>query len=232
MPRVDRKRLLSSSESESDGEIADSQVDNVGPESQCQSNVYTQEIDSTLPTPSKTLAPLTSMTSTPKRTDKLVQLEVRLDTLIGAHKNRLRQLRHELKADNAEFLSVVEGELSGGQVAYSNENEKAVIHNGRNLMDIVAGSDPCRFGRDLAKAIFGEEEDCLLQNYMIGQQRSKMNSRPRVELSLERLFTTVVRQKYSKEPDYCLREARAAANQLGLDFKKKALKRNATEPGC
>ena len=56
MPRVDRKRLLSSSESESDGEIADSQVDNVGPESQCQSNVYTQEIDSTLPTPSKTLA--------------------------------------------------------------------------------------------------------------------------------------------------------------------------------
>ena len=142
MPRVDRKRLISGSESESDGEIADFQVDNVGPESQCQSNVCTQEIDSTLPTPNKTLPPLTSMTSTPKRTDKLMQLEVRLDMFIGAHKNRLRQLRHELKADNAEFLSVVEGELSGGRVAYSNQNEKAVIHNGRNLMDIVASSDP------------------------------------------------------------------------------------------
>ena len=74
MPRVDRKRLISSSESESDGEIADSQVDNVGPESQCQSNVYTQEIDSTLPTPNKTLAPLTSMTSTPKRTDTIDEI--------------------------------------------------------------------------------------------------------------------------------------------------------------
>ena len=208
MPRVDGKRLISSSESESDGEIADSQVHNIGPESQCQSYVCTQEINSTLPTPNKTLAPLTSMTSTPKRTDKLMQLEVRLDTHIEAHKNRLRQLRHELKADNAEFLSVVEGELYGRQVAYSNENVKAVIHNGRNLLDIVAVSDPCRFGCDLAKAIFGEDEDCLLQNYMIGQQRSKMNSRPRVELSLE--FTTVVRQKYPKEPDYCFREARAA----------------------
>ena len=57
---------------------------------------------------------------------------------------------------------------------------------------------------------------------MIGHERSKTNARDRVDMSLERTFDTVVRQKYPREPEYFLRVARAAANQLGLDYRKKA----------
>ena len=41
------------------------------------------------------------------------------------------------------------------------KNLKLVVYLGRNLMDLVAGSDPCPFGRELAKTLFGENENCL-----------------------------------------------------------------------
>ena len=163
--------------------------------------------------------------STPKETNRWAQVpSQRLDNLIGQHQHRLKKVRQELKADNAEFFSVVASEMSGEQLCADNSSNEQVMFKGRNLMSIVATSDPSQFGRDLTKAIFGEEKDCALKNYMIGKERCKTNSRPRVDLQLEKLFCKIVRSKYPREPEYCLREARIAANQLGLDYKKKQLK--------
>ena len=129
-----------------------------------------------------------------------------------------------MKTDNAEFLSVVASELSGEPLSADNWSNEQVVFKGRNLKSIVATSVPCQFGCDSARAFFGEENYCALINYMIGKERCITNSRPCVDLQLEKLFGKTIRLKYPREPEYCLREARIAANQLGLDYKKKELK--------
>ena len=107
-----------------------------------------------------------------------------------------------MKADSTEFLNVVKIELSREATRATNSDAEPVMHKGTNLMTISAGPDLSQFGRELAKAIFGEDKNCLLINFMIGSERSKANARPRVELQLERLFTTVVRRKYPIEPEF------------------------------
>ena len=225
MPRISNKQLLYSSDSESENEPMPSVIEGnkeLPPDKDNESNIG---LDITLPQSKNLVSAVTGeMTSTPKQCSTINALGIRLDSLIDAHRSRLKHLRQELKADNLEFLTIVESELMGENVTYNNENLKPVIYKGRNLMDLVAGSDPCRFGRELAKALFGENENCLLQDYMIGQQRCKIKLRPRIDFALEKMFNTVVKQKYPREPEYCLREARSAANQLGLDYKKKCAK--------
>ena len=234
MSRVSNKRILESS-SESEDEISlggDNIVGNLvidenaappnkvakiaeEPEAGLEND---EPLNDTLPTPNTSqVEPTLSATSTPKPLDNLASLERRLEALIKQHKFRLKQVRQEMKADNTEFLNVVQSELSGEAIGANNSDAEPV-------MTLCAGPDPSQFGRELAKAIFGQDKNCLLINFMIGSERSKANARPRVELQLERLFTTVVRRKYPSEPEFCLREARVAANQLGLDYKKKILR--------
>ena len=241
MSRVSNKRILESS-SESEDKISlggDNIVENLvidenaappnkvakiaeEPEAGLESD---EPLNDTLPTPNTSqVEPTLCATSTPKPLDNLANLERRLEALIKQHKFRLKQVRQEMKADNTEFLNVVQSELSGETIGANNSDAEPVMHKGRNLMTLCAGPDPSQFGRELAKAIFGQDKNCLLINFMIGSERSKANARPRVELQLERLFTTVVRRKYPSEPEFCLREARVAANQLGLDYKKKILR--------
>ena len=237
MPRVQKRRLLdSSSESEEDSSAANN-LNHTGDDGNIDTtfngnqNLDVTEINNedahgeTSQTPNVIQsAQDIGSTSTPKQQDQLTNLSNRLDSLIKQHKFRLKQVRQEMKADNIEFLNVVQSELSGERVRADNESDETVMHNNVNLMAIAAGPDPSQFGRELAKAIFGENDKCMLINYMIGNERCKMNSRPRVDFGLERLFATVVRKKYPREPEFCLREARVAANQLGLDYKKKVMK--------
>ena len=156
-----------------------------------------------------------TQSSTPRETKRRPQVFFeKLDNLIGQHQHRLEKISQELKADSAEFLSVVASLLSEEPLSADNSSNEQVMFKGRNLMSIVATSDPCQFGRNLAKAIFGEEKDCALINYMIGKERCKTNSRPRVDPQLEKVFGKIVWSKYPREPEYCLREARIDANQL------------------
>ena len=223
MPKLSRCQLDTSSESES--EFSDqydqslSQLLDVEAVAGVQSNKRPSEL---LPTPSS--SKFVKKTSTPfsKRDGSVEDLESRLDQIIAAHKCNLKKIRQKVKADNAEFLSIVRSEISEDQVVMNNEESPPVFLQGEDLMKMVAGHDPGHFGRELAKKIFGVGCNSLLVNCMIGHERSKTNARDRVDMSLERTFETVVRQKYPREPEYCLRVARAAANQLGLDYRKKA----------
>ena len=117
-------------------------------------------------------------------------------------------------------MATLEAELSGERIVNDNENLGQVIHNGKNLMSLAAGNNPYLFGRELAKVVFGEGNDCLLINFMIGQEKSSAFSRPRVDPHLENFFCKVVRIKYPRDPEHCLREARSAANQFGLDCRR------------
>ena len=241
MSRVSNKRILeSNSESEDEISLAGDNIvgnlfidENAAPPNKVAKIAEEPEaglecdepLNDTLPTPNTSqVEPTLSATSTPKPLDNLASLERRLEALIKQHKFRLKQVRQEMKADNTEFLNVVQSELSGEAIGANNSDAEPVMHKGRNLMTLCAGPDPSQFGRELAKAIFGQDKNCFLINFMIGSERCKGNARPRVELQLERLFTTVVRRKYPSEPEFCLREARVAANQLGLDYKKKILR--------
>ena len=241
MSRVSNKRFLeSSSESEDESSLGDDNIfgnlvidDNAAPPNKVakiaeepENGLESDEpLNDTLPTPNTSqVDPTLIATSTLKPLDNLARLERRLEALIKQHKFRLKQVRQEMKADKTEFLNVVQSELSGEAIRANNSDAEALMHKGRNLMTICAGPDPSQFGRELAKAIFGEDKNYFLINFMTGCERSKANARPRIELQLERLFNTVVRRKYPSEPKFCLREARVAANQLGLDYKKKVLK--------
>ena len=176
--------------------------------------------DGRMPTPSHVVKP--GKTSTPQQINRTVDnLNKHLDIMIQSHKTSLRKIRQRMQADNQEFLATLEAELSGERVVNDNENLGQVIHNGKDLMSLVAGNNPYRFGRELAKVVFGEGNDCLLIDFMIGQEKSSPFSRPRVDPQLENIFCKVVRMNYPRDPELCLREARSAANQFGLDCRRR-----------
>ena len=156
MPKLSRCQLDTSSESES--EFSDqydqslSQLLDVEAVAGVQSNKRPSEL---LPTPSS--SKFVKKTSTPfnKRDGSVEDLESRLDQIIAAHKCNLKKIRQKVKADNAEFLSIVRSEISEDQVVMNNEESPPVFLQGEDLMKMVAGHDPGHFGRELAKKYLG-----------------------------------------------------------------------------
>ena len=222
MSRILKRQLDSSSESETENFEVTSSISQVLDLEAVSSINDTNGSNLIVPTPDSKHTTKKPKTSTPhNKRDAVDNLEKTLDLMIESHKVKLKKLREKVKADNIEFLFVVRSELNEGQLAMNNEDAIPVHFKGEDLMKMIAGPDPAHFGRELAKKLFGKDENCLLIHSMIGHERCRANARERIESSLEQMFERVVKQKYPREPDYCLREARAAANQLGLDYKKK-----------
>ena len=221
MPKLSRCQLDTSSESESKIlEQCDQSLSQLLDEEAVEAIQSNKRQSELLPTPSS--SKFVKKISTPFniRDGSVEDLESRPDQIIAAQRCNLKKIRQKAKADNAEFLSIVRSETSEDQVVMNNEESPPAFLQGEDLMKMVAGHDPGHFGRELVKKIFGVGCNSLLVNYMFGHERSKTNARDRVDMSLERTFETVVRQKYPRKAEYCLRIARGAANQLGLDYRK------------
>ena len=67
----------------------------------------------------------------------------------------------------------------------NSRSSSAVVVNDFNCMELQAGVEPSKFGRQLAKKNFGEEENCQLITHMIGHGKNLVEMRPRVDLELE-----------------------------------------------
>ena len=112
-----------------------------------------------------------------------------VDTVLEEHKNNLKQLRIKEKASNREFIDSLHHYMFGEGAAASNDRSSSpVIVNGFNLLELQAGPEPSKFGRELGKKMFGENSDCLLTTHMIGHQLSFSEMREKVDEQLEEAF--------------------------------------------
>ena len=131
--------------------------------------------------------PSTEGSSMEAEPDCFAELKNNLDQMIVKHQQNLREIRRKEKANNNDFLSTMQHYLIGEKLVVDNSSN-AVVVNDFNCMELQAGVEPSKFGRELAKKIFGEEESCQLITHMIGHGRNLVEMRPRVDLELELAF--------------------------------------------
>ena len=67
--------------------------------------------------------------------------------------------------------------------------------------------------------MYGKDEDCKLQKFIIGPRRLRKDTRTPVPETERESFELVVCRKYPKFPETAYNEARHGANQMGLDIK-------------
>ena len=211
------KRIVnwaSDSESQSDGEVETSDDE-------------VNELDSTLvPNRSDDSVGLQAA----KQSNSFQIFKEKLTGMVNEHKACLKRMRVEERADNEEFFALVSYSLTGELPTADNSTSyPPVVFNGINLMQIPAGASASKFGRNLGAVMYGKNEECKLQNLIIGAQRRRKDTRTQVPESERELFELVVRRKYPKFPETAYRDARHAANQMGLDMKYKYNKENVTD---
>ena len=155
---------------------------------------------------------------------QIAAFKQKLSGMVNEHKSCLKRLRQEDRANNEEFFALVTYHKTGELPAADNTTAyEPVIHEGINLMLVPAGASAAKFGRHLACAMYGKGEECKLQNYIIGAQRRRKDVRLPVDEEERAKFELVVRRKYPKFPEAAYKDARHAANQMGLDIKLKIL---------
>ena len=133
--------------------------------------------------------PSTEGSSMEAEPDCLAEIKNHLDKMIVKHRQNLREIRRKEKANNNEFLSTMQHYFIGEKLVVDNSrSSNAVVVNDFNCMELQAGVEPSKFGHELAKKNFGEEENCQLITHMIGHGRNLVEMRPRVDLALELAF--------------------------------------------
>ena len=151
-----------------------------------------------------------------------------LSRMVDEHKMSLKKLRQEERANDEEFFALVTYQNTGELPSADNTTVYLpVMHEGINLMQVPAGSSAAKFGRHLGCAMYGKGELCKLQSLIIGAHRRRKDIRTPVPEDERAKFELVVRRKYPKFPEAAYKDARHAANQLGLDIKLK-LQRGST----
>ena len=133
--------------------------------------------------------PSTEGSSMEAELDCLAELENNLDKMIVKHRQNLREIRRKEKANNNEFLSTMQHYLIGEKLVVDNScSSNPVVVNYFNCTELQAGVEPSKFGRQLAKKNFGEEENCQLITIKIGHGRNLVEMRSRIALELELAF--------------------------------------------
>ena len=93
----------------------------------------------------------------------LLKLESEFDRIIECHNENLKNSRKQEKASHAEFPNSVILMTRREKVLFDNSEDLAVRLKGENLVELQAGHEPSKFGRQLARKIFGEKNNCKLQ---------------------------------------------------------------------
>ena len=142
--------------------------------------------------------------------------------IVSQHKSTLKQIVEKEKRTNEEFFNVMHYLQTGGKGLADNKTAHALVtKKGINLMLVPADDNPSLFGRKLAVVMFGEKGNCELRRTMIGRRKSGWRSRPLVSKEDQKMFETVVKRKFPSVPNYAYDEARKAANQMGVDLRRR-----------
>ena len=146
--------------------------------------------------------------------------KMRINDCIVSHKKKLKRIRDEEKANNEEMINVLNVVMKGKEPNVDNvSNHEAIMWNGKNLLELFAGPEPSRFGRQLAVEMWGSRKESLLKTKMIGPVRCRKECRTPLDDKNRTVFEKVVKLKYPKTPSFAFSEARKSANQMGLDFR-------------
>ena len=118
--------------------------------------------------------------STPLNSDRILfeDMKRKVNEKLVEHKSQLKRLRDEEKANNEEWLSVLSVVLSGKKPDIDNITDRnAMMWGDLNLLEVLAGPEPSKFGSKLAVAMFGSKEACLLKTHIIGPVRNRKETR-------------------------------------------------------
>ena len=100
--------------------------------------------------------------------------KMRINDCIVSHKEKLKRIRDEEKANNEEMINVLNVVMKGKEPNVDNvSNHEAIMWNGKNLLELFAGPEPSRFGRQLAVKMWGSRKESLLKTKMIGPVRCR-----------------------------------------------------------
>ena len=180
------------------------------------------------------------------------RLQETVDGMISESKTNTDALAIENKANTEEFLNVINMIVRGSSDSCKSDNSSpgnSIVHDGEILLELVAGPEPSKFGRVLARKLFGSHQDCKLMNEIIGKpglQRSPCDVTlrnkfeglflsvlqlfliPNASLTVKPIYlfdvcyfvAEVVRRKYPRAPSYAVADAIKGANQMGLEFRR------------
>ena len=90
-----------------------------------------------------------------------------------------------------------------------------------DLMTLVPDQGPSQFGRCLAAAVFGSDDQCALINERVGAKLLKENSRKPCDSTLEEKFKNCVAQNFSSNVSLAIEKALNGANQYGAEMRKR-----------
>ena len=89
-----------------------------------------------------------------------------------------------------------------------------------DLMTLVPDQGPSQFGRCLAVAVFGSDDQCALINERVGAKLLKENSRKPCDSTLEEKFKNCVARNFSNNVSFAMEKALNGANQYGAEMRK------------
>ena len=140
--------------------------------------------------------------------DKVVPVDTfhvfknKLNQMVAEHKACLKRMREQERADNDEFFALAMYQQTGELPSADNTtNYPTVMHDGINLMQIPAGASAAKLGRHLGCAMYGKNEDCQLQSFIIGAQRQRKDIWTQFSEDERAKFELVVHRKYPKFPE-------------------------------
>ena len=105
--------------------------------------------------------------STPLNPEPLMfeNMKKKINMKIEEHKSSLKRLRDEEKANNEEWLRILNSVVKGREPDSDNSTEHPpIMWGGDNLMEIFAGPEPSKFGRKIAVSLFGGRETSLFKD--------------------------------------------------------------------
>jgi len=101
-----------------------------------------------------------------------IRLQDTVDRMIFESNKNIDALVIENKANTEEFLNVVTM-IECGNLDTSSSNSSSpgdsILHDGENLLELFAGPQPSKFGRVLARKLFGSHQECKLMTESIGK---------------------------------------------------------------
>ena len=113
----------------------------------------------------------------------------KFDETLSSYKSKIKQNRDEGKANNEEFVRVLNAVMNGETSEVDNSvSHPEIIWNAKNLMALYAGPEPSKFGRKLAVDMFGEKETSLLKTQIIGPLKGRHEARTPVSEEARHTF--------------------------------------------
>ena len=105
-------------------------------------------------------------------------MKKKINMKIEEHTSILKRLRDEEKANNEEWLRILNSVVKGREPDSDISTEHPpIMWREDNLLEIFAGPEPSKFGRKIAVSMLGGRETSILKTHIIGPVKNRNETR-------------------------------------------------------